>query len=306
MKKLIKSIDLYGEKPQFEFSHKQPVIKTYCGSFFSLLSVMILGAFAYVEFNKMFTREKKDFSSGNYSYDLKNLGEIEMSSFNKTFDFVISVTNSNYEFDITNNPYIAVEANRAVTGWNLGPNTDITVRKCDQEELEFFFGEWAYNNGNSICIDDPDSFKLHSNWDLKEYKTPYFQIVECHNTTEAPDKCASPLEIQQFIRSSVIKASILKTVVVEGNYENQPVHDDSHFRDLANGEFYPLRVQADRLYMDTLYNYETNQNLKLINSVYMGIDKLLVDDSYIGAAKKIIEFINVKKIWKFHQEKSWY
>lgn len=97
-----------------------------------------------------------------------------MSGFNRTFDFVISVTNDQYDFDISDNPYIAVEANRAVSGWKLEPNTDISVRKCNQEELNFFFGDWAYNNANSICIDNPDLFKLHSNWDHKEYKTPYF------------------------------------------------------------------------------------------------------------------------------------
>lgn len=253
----------------------------------------------------MFGRQKKEYSSGNYSYDLNSLGEIEMSGFNKTFDFVISVTNNDYpDFDIADNPYIAVEANRAVTGWNLGPNTDITMRKCNEEELSFFFGEWAYNNANSMCLDDPDALKLHSNWDHKEYKTPYFQIVECHET---PDKiCASQNEIQNFVRSSVIKASLLKTVVVEGIYENQPVDEEGHFRDMKNGDFYPLRVQAERLYLDTLFNYEAAQKLKLVNSVYLGIDKIMVDDSYIGASRKILEFINAKKIWKFYQDKNWY
>ena len=133
MKKLIKNVDLYGQRPQFEFSHSQPIIKTYCGSLFSLFSVIILSSFAYVEFNKMFTRQKKEYSSGNYSYDLHSVGEIEMSGFNNTFDFVISVTNDNYDFDITDNPYIAVEANRAVTGWKLERNSDIEIRKCNEE-----------------------------------------------------------------------------------------------------------------------------------------------------------------------------
>lgn len=117
-----------------------------------------------------------------------------MSGFNNTFDFVISITNDNYEFDITDNPYIAVQANRAVTGWKLEPNSDISMRKCNEQELKFFFGEWAYNNQNSMCIDDPNLFRLHSNWDLPQYKAPYFQVVECHNTTQS-QKCASPNQI---------------------------------------------------------------------------------------------------------------
>ena len=92
--------------------------------------------------------------------------------------------------------------------------------------------------------------------------------------------------------------------MVEGKYESRDTSE--HFRDLTNGDFYPLRVTADRLYLDTLYNYDTNQKVKLINSVYFGIDKLMVDDSYIGGARKVLEFMNLKKIWKFHQDQSWY
>ena len=67
-----------------------------------------------------------------------------MSRFNKTFDFVITIKNDYYEFDIENNPYFSIEANIAVTDWKLSRNPDITMRKCSQEELEFFYGEWAY------------------------------------------------------------------------------------------------------------------------------------------------------------------
>ena len=63
-----------------------------------------------------------------------------MSGYNQTFNFIVTVDNPEYEFDITNNPYVSVEANRAVTGWNLEPNSDITIRKCNQEELDFFYG----------------------------------------------------------------------------------------------------------------------------------------------------------------------
>jgi len=48
----------------------------------------------------------------------------------------------------------------------------------------------------------------------------------------------------------------LKTVVIEGIYENNA--SGEHFRDLTNGDFYPLRVTADRLFLDTLYNYDVN------------------------------------------------
>jgi hypothetical protein len=47
-------------------------------------------------------------------------------------------------------------------------------------------------------------------------------------------------------------------VVVEGKYENSVTDSADHFRDLTNGDFYPLRVTAERLFLDTLYDYNVN------------------------------------------------
>jgi hypothetical protein len=32
----------------------------------------------------------------------------------------------------------------------------------------------------------------------------------------------------------------------------------------------------------------------------------MVDDSFIGIQKKVLEYINVKKTWNFYSDKSWY
>ena len=93
------------------------------------------------------------------------------------------------------------------------------MRKCNELELKRTFGEWAKNNVNSMCIDDPTQLRMEANWDLKQYKVPYFMIVECKNTTEKV--CATPMEIQDFLRSSTIKASMLKTISVESLYEGE-------------------------------------------------------------------------------------
>ena len=79
-------------------------------------------------------------------------------------------------------------------------------------------------------------------------------MVECANTTGRV--CKSPEEIQQFVRTAVIKVSVLKTVVVEGHYEKRG-EIDHNFRDIKNSDFYPLLVSTDRLYLNTLMNYDT-------------------------------------------------
>ena len=107
------------------------------------------------------------------------------------------------------------------------------------------------------------------------------------------------------MRTSVIKVNVLKTVVFEGHYEKKG-ETKYHVRDLKNDDFYPLQITSDRLYLGTLFNYDSKQNLQQINSVYLGKDKIMVDDSYFGLNKKLLEFMNVKKVWKFYQDVAWY
>ena len=62
----------------------------------------------------------------------------------------------------------------------------------------------------------------------------YLTVVECKNTIENPDKCASPEEIEKFLRISQIILTVAETKVVEGIYE-----DDATF--FSNGQYYPVK-----------------------------------------------------------------
>ena len=95
--------------------------------------------------------------------------------------------------------------------------------------------------------------------------------------------------------------------MLEGMYESDQHEYHDLFRDKTNGDFYPLTVEPHRIYLDVLYDYDTNSNKKQLHTVYFGIDKLMVDDSYIGGiAVKVLEFINLNKLWTYYQDQSWY
>ena len=68
-----------------------------------------------------------------------------------------------------------------------------------------------------MCFENSGDLKIEGNWDRPEYKVPYFMIVECKPSTEKV--CAPPLEIQEFIRTSTIKAAMQKSVPLESQYE---------------------------------------------------------------------------------------
>lgn len=79
-----------------------------------------------------------------------------MSKFQGTFLFSIGFKNSKYDFDILDNPYVAVQAGKSVTDWIISENTDIVIRKCNDEEGYRADGVWYVDfHGNLLCLDDP-------------------------------------------------------------------------------------------------------------------------------------------------------
>ena len=90
-----------------------------------------------------------------------------------------------------------------------------------------------------------------------------------------------------------------KSVPIESQYESG---EEKEFRDKTYGEFYPLKIITDRLFLDTLYNYDITQKVKMINSVFLGIDQIEIDDSFFSffrLTKKLMKYINISKKWTF-------
>ena len=48
----------------------------------------------------MINRTKKEYSQGEYSYDMVEKGKIEMQNYNGTFNFAVTIQNDDWEFDI--------------------------------------------------------------------------------------------------------------------------------------------------------------------------------------------------------------
>jgi hypothetical protein len=65
------------------------------------------------------------------------------------------------------------------SGWNTGPNPDFEYVKCSKEKIDKWFGAWAYNNYNAMCLSDPEKFRINSKWEMPVYRVPYFMLVEC-------------------------------------------------------------------------------------------------------------------------------
>jgi hypothetical protein len=92
----------------------------------------------------------------------------------------IGVRSSEYVFDILDNPYIYFGIGKAKTDWVITENTDISLRKCTDEESFEFYGVWYKTfKGNMLCINDPGNLKIKSNWLELDYENPFILINEC-------------------------------------------------------------------------------------------------------------------------------
>ena len=99
---------MFEVNPELNFSKKRPNIKTSLGAILSATSIILLVIIFCFELKSMIERSKKEFQQADYTYDLYHTGEIEIKNYNDTFNFVIGVRNSDYEFDIMDNRYIEI------------------------------------------------------------------------------------------------------------------------------------------------------------------------------------------------------
>ena len=117
------------------------------------------------------------------------------------------------------NKYFEVQTNKILTGGKLLKNEEIAMRICNKEEKIFASPNFWKKKPNMICIDNISKMKIQGNWNQLEYNIPYISIIECKNTTANKNKCASPLEIQNFVRNTSIITNMAKTLVSESTYQ---------------------------------------------------------------------------------------
>jgi hypothetical protein len=60
-----------------------------------------------------------------------------------------------------------------------------------------------------------------------------------------------------------------------------------------------LETHINRIFLDSLYDYDHTAKMKLLNSIYLGVDKLVEENGFF---QQILQYINVRKIMKFHQD----
>ena len=84
----------------------------------------------------MFQNNLKSYIVSSYDYNLADVGQIGLNEYQEKFLYVFSVYNELYEeFDISDNPYIEVHANREISGWVVEKDPTTNLTKCSLEKL---------------------------------------------------------------------------------------------------------------------------------------------------------------------------
>ena len=163
----------------------------------SFLTIIILGIYTADKLQKMATNADHTYTVSSNDYNLKDLGVIKVKDYKSPFLYVLSFRNEDQSFDISDNQFIQVQANIEIGEGGVVKDKDTKLRKCSIEELEQIFNtnEMSYYQ-ESICIDEQSETSLQANYmNYLQYRAPYLTVVECKNTTDNNDKCASPQEI---------------------------------------------------------------------------------------------------------------
>ena len=142
----------------------------------------------------MLNHTRKTYISSNYALDLEELGDIHVNDYSGTFKFALYIQLSDPDFDILDNKYVEVVPYEVTSGWSLNVNKDLKLRKCNQEEINELFGEFAFYNKESLCFDENSNMRLRANWmGYKNYVLQQFTLIECQPSKKK--KCASPEQI---------------------------------------------------------------------------------------------------------------
>ena len=101
---------------------------------------------------KMIQRNEKTYTQGNFSIGLDEEGSIEFSRFEGTIMMSLGIINEKYEFDILDNPYVAIVFGRVKTDWVISENTDTLFRKRTDEEAHQAYHWYEDFKKNMVCF----------------------------------------------------------------------------------------------------------------------------------------------------------
>ena len=156
----LKDFDIFPTTPKLKFSASTHSIKTNTGALISLFSILVVLSYGSELFYKMSFRLKNDIVQGTKSYNLMDEGLVQFDRFQGSFDMGVHIYNQIMEFDIFDNPYIAIRVRSLQSPWIFSDDTEFQIRKCNNEEGKRIYGQYyGMLPGNFLCFDDPKKLR---------------------------------------------------------------------------------------------------------------------------------------------------
>ena len=105
------------------------------------------------------------------------MGDVHFKDYSDTFKFALYIQPSDPDFDILDNKYVELVPYEVTKNWEVKVNRELVLRKCNQEELEYIFGEWKEGNKESVCFDGESGIRIKGNWiNHKDYRVQHFTL----------------------------------------------------------------------------------------------------------------------------------
>jgi len=227
---VLKNFDIYGYN--FRLRYKREIeYSTYCGIFFSLISISIILIISISNISKMIKGTNFSIVT-NYIYTNNNI-EIDLSS------YPILLGLYKYGNEIEYNPsYVSIRMDRNEHIPKKDEKGNFTIERNSYSiELEkcslINFKEYIYlfNNTNlefnkHFCFKSNQNLTIkgHHGDQINGFTTLEFHVIKCINTTENNNHCKSSEEIDKYLENSYVSIIYVTKNIDHYNISN-PIYN---------------------------------------------------------------------------------
>ncbi len=223
---ILKNFDIYGYN--FRLRYKKEIeYSTFCGIFFSLISISIILTISISHILKMINGTNFTIVT-NYIY-INNI-EINLSSYPLLFGLykytdLIGYDPSYIKLRLDRNEHIPIKDGNYQVERN---SYSIELEKCSLN----YFSEYIhlFNNSNLdynkyYCVKPNQNLTIKGHYGdkINGYTTLEFHLIKCENKTENNNHCKSPEEIDKYLENTFI-AIIYVSKNIDHFNKNNPIY----------------------------------------------------------------------------------
>ena len=219
---ILKNFDIYGYN--FNLRYKKEVeYSTYCGIFFSLISISIILIISISSILKMINGTNFSILT-NYIYT--NNIEINLSPYPLLFGLYKYTNLTEYDpsyitLRMDRNEHIPINGNSKIKRNSYS----IELEKCSLNHFDKYinlFNDSNFDYNKYYCVKPNQNLTIKGHYGdkINGYNTLEFHLIKCENSTENNNHCKSSEEINEYLENTFIVILYVSKNIDHFNFKN--------------------------------------------------------------------------------------